>query len=326
MSTVKDKEKASNKEPEGIFPRRYFLIAGAYLVTVVLLLSLVVLRWGKTPAPELPGFERGMEGALLDAEGGDEKLQPAPGVEEEQRANGSGSVLKPALEEEISVPEGRGGELPAGTEQETESKRAAQGAEEYAAAQLLFPQAASPLPRWELHSSFGSYVTEKLPSGGSLHRLARGAYFQAPPGAPVSALWDGQVVKVWNSGSHYSSSVLLEHEGGYCTFYSNLREVWVGEGRYVSRGENIGLLPYSLPMEADQENAPAEEPGPVPIKTIWKGYAGEEVAAQPEAGSEPAEDNFLPVSAFNEGNPLLYLEVRLENNFLDPLQFIPARN
>jgi hypothetical protein len=303
---------------EGIFPRRYFLMAGAYLVTVVLLLSLVVLKWGKTPFPELPGVEREMEYGFREKESVDEELQPGEG---DGKANGAS--VQPGMEEKVADLDGSG-RLETGTE-EKEDKTEKDG-EEIAAAQVLFPQAASPLPQWELYSSFGSYVTEKIPSGGSLHRLTRGVYFQATPGAPVAALWDGLVVKVGSKGNLYNNSVLLEHEGGHKTFYGNLREVWVEEGSYVSRGENIGLLPYSLPMEADQENAPAEEPGPVPIKTIWKGYAGEEVAAQPEAGSEPAEDNFLPVSAFNEGNPLLYLEVRLENNFLDPLQFIPARN
>ncbi|RJX23187.1 MAG: M23 family metallopeptidase [Dethiobacter sp.] len=311
---------AYSREGLGVFPRRYLLLAGAYLVTVVLLLSLVVLKWGKTPLPELPGVEREMEYGLQGKEAVDEELQPGQGAGEAS----SGLSVEAGREAQTAGLDGTD-QQEAGEEKEAEKD----GEGITTVMPVLLPQAASPLPQWELHSPFGSYIMEKLPSGGSLHRLIRGAYFQATPGAPVAALWDGLVVKVGSKGSPYSNSVLLEHEGGHTTFYGYLREVWVEEGSYVSRGENIGLLPHSSPAGASDEAAPREVSSPVPMRTIWKGYGEEEVAMgaeRPEAGSEPAEEHSLPVSAFYQGNPLLYLELRLGNSFQDPLKFIPVRN
>ena len=311
-------ESPSSAQSRGkLFAGRYLLMAGVYLVTVILLLSYVVLKWGKVSAPELPGLESRMDGAFFEGEAVEEELSS---VEGDGKKNSSSA--EPAATEQAAGP----GTGTADPEAET-FLTGEQEARGISATQPPLPQAASPLAEWELYSPFGSYVAEKLPSGGSLHRMTRGVYLQAPPGATVAALWDGAVVKVGNESSPYGKSVLLRHDGGHISFYGNLREVWVEEGRQVSRGENIGVLPPSWAEETEEAKeireiaAAAGEQGPVPIKTIWKGYAGE-VVASTETGAAPAEETF----GAGEREPLLYLEVRLENNYLDPLRFIPARN
>jgi septal ring factor EnvC (AmiA/AmiB activator) len=296
-----------------LFAGRHLLMAGVYLVTVILLLSYVVLKWGKVPAPELPGLESRMDGAFIEGEAVEEELSSVEGGEKENSSSAESAAEQAAG-------------LDAGTvDPEAETfMTEEQEVREIPAVQPPLPQAASPLAEWELYSPFGSYVAEKLPSGGSLHRMTRGVYLQAPPGATVAALWDGAVVKVGNESSPYGKSVLLRHDGGHISFYGNLHEVWVEEGRLVSRGENIGVLLPSRTEETEEAGeiaAAAWEEGPVPIKTILKGYA-EEVVASTETGAAPAEETF----GVGEREHLLYLEVRLENNYLDPLRFIPARN
>lgn len=317
MSESKEKD---NKE--GLFPRRYLLIAAGYLVTVVLLLSLVVLKWGRAPVSELPGNEQEIEGGLLEGGLAEEEPEPAEEPleekkEEEEKQNAYEQHTD--IEEETMEEETMGRDNPdsGGLQGSPETERDEERPKESAAAQLILPLAASPLPQWELYRSFGSYVTEVLPSGGRLHTLSKGAYFLATPGAPVAALWDGLVVKV------DKSSLLLQHEGGYATYYSNLREVWVEEGHGVSRGENIGLMPQILSKDEAMGSPSPPASGSVPIKTIWKGYAGEKQAVQPEADFD-LETAAMKVLA--DGKALLYLEVRQGNSFLDPLQFIPARN
>ncbi len=160
------------------------------------------------------------------------------------------------------------------------------------------PQAASPLPVWEVCRPYGEYTSKELPSGGRLHAFTQGLDLMATPGAPVAALWDGRVSKIGGSGSGdsspYSQFVVLEHDGGYVTFYGNLREIWVEEGRRVYRGEDLGLLPH------------------LPLKTVYKGALG-------ETGTSSA-------GPFEADNPLLYLEVRQGHSYLDPLFFIGVRN
>ena len=315
--------------------QRNFLILGGYLVALALLITFIILGQSKvpTPPPESPGIE---EEATEQTSQGQEiveerstKQEPCP--EGEEKMDGT----TPAAEQKASL------EDPASSSDETREERKDEdaGAEGTTAGQLL-PKAASPLPHWKIYSPFGSHVLEELPSGGHLHRLAQGVNLQATPGASVAALWDGFVLKV-DRGSFYKNSVLLEHEGGHQTFYGNLQEVWVEEGCSVSRGENIGLLPHlpsaggdTSPSEKSEipvlksPLAPSEEAacGPLPLKTVWKGYAWEKTIPQEGATAGTKSEDALPALASEEENPLLYLEVRLENYFLDPLEFIPVRN
>lgn len=306
-------ESKENGCKEGVFPRRYLIIAGGYLFTVVLLLSLIILHWGSAPATDLPGSEPKVEERLLE---GDEALleeaEPAGGYLEEK--NGPEQRVTHNLDG-AGQP---GGSTGAESEEGGENQQQEKSASAVNTAQGLLPRAASPLPQWELYRPFGSYFTEALPSGGSLHALSKGAYLLATPGAPVAALWDGLVVKA------DKSSVLLQHEGGYASYYGNLREVWVEEGYYVNRGENIGLMPHMRSGDETVESmAPAQASGSVPLRTVWKGYLDEnrQVGQKelPEIWEEAKE-------ALTGDKALLYLEVRWGKSFLDPLRFIPPRN
>lgn len=342
----------ATRERINILSKRNIALAGVYLVLVVLLLSLTVIRWGKIPFLEIPGIEREM-GNVIPGEGAGDK-GGFPGVAEggasAEGPAGMGSNPLLSLGEEGTGEEGlvpdagsenlRGEEADRGEERreipEEDSSLAVQ------AVDLSLLKAASPLPEWSLHSSFNAYNREVLPSGGFLHGFSRGVYFRATPGAPVSVLWDGYVVKTGGEDSPYSSSVLIEHDGGYMSYYGNLWEIWVEEGSFINRGENIGLMSHNPPQETLAVSAPNEDqdgrPRQVPVRTILRGYCGGDVVESwgkgPGYGSGEqanADDNAgikkAQAPLFYEESPLLYIEVRYrDNTFLDPIKFIPVRN
>ncbi|NLL20431.1 MAG: hypothetical protein GX263_01665, partial [Firmicutes bacterium] len=79
------------------------------------------------------------------------------------------------------------------------------------------------------------------------------------------------------------------------------------------------------------------EPQQVPIRTILSGYRGGDIVeswgGELQYNNEKqtdTTDNMASTAStplFYEESPLLYVEVRFSNNsFLDPLEFIPARN
>lgn len=323
--------RAWSKELGGIFPRGYLPLAGAYIFALALLLTIFISRQGKIPFLELPGkVENQIESGLPVEEAGralHETSDIEPGIKAETNAGagaganlemdagagtGAGTAGKEA-QTETGAGTGvqTGGNTPAG-ELPAETPAIGKTAEP-------LPQAASPLPAWQVCRPFGEYTSEKLPSGGRLHTLTRGINLTATPGAPVAALWDGRVSKIGGGDSSYSQFVVLEHSGGYATFYGNLREVWVEEGSRVYRGEHLGLLPHFPPVEpgaatAVSAVAPAQQGetgGGVLLKTIYKGVLGETVTS---------------AWPFEAGKPLLYLEVRQGNSYLDPLHFIGVRN
>ncbi len=364
---------ASGDKRSKIFSRSSVTLTGVYLVLTVLLLSLAVLRWGKLPVLEIPGVRREISDLSPGGDGigeigeiriraEDEGETPASAADLPLENGGKGAG-PPSLAEGWPAPatgsaEERGDEEEMLPELPEEDISAVQARETY------LPQAASPLPEWSLHTPFNAYNSDLLPSGGVLHSFSRGVYFRATPGAPVSAIWDGYVLKTGGENSPFSNSVLIKHDGGFTSYYGNLREVWVEEGKYINRGENIGLMPHNLPREtlavstsniyragnaglncgtnAAQENAECaegekcaeREPRQVPVRTIFGGYRGGDIVETwggeliYDGGEQPeTPGNRASTPLFDETSPLLYLEVRFSNNsFLDPLEFIPARN
>jgi murein DD-endopeptidase MepM/ murein hydrolase activator NlpD len=350
------------------FSRRSVIMAGVYLVLVVLLLSLAVLRWGKIPLPEIPGVKREMGDIFSDIDEtgeiraeneGEITAADQPAENREKSANPS-SMAEGWLTLETGHLEGQGSEREPGSEGAQAEKEGEvpekEGLSAVQARDTYLPQAASPLPEWSLHTPFNAYNSDMLPSGGVLHSFSRGVHFRATPGAPVSALWDGYVVKTGGKDSPYSNSVLIKHDGGFSSYYGNLWEVWVEEGRFVNRGENIGLMPHNPPRDTlavstsnvDRENCAGVvdqksnakencEPQQVPIRTILSGYRGGDIVeswgGELQYNNEKqtdTTDNMASTAStplFYEESPLLYVEVRFSNNsFLDPLEFIPARN
>jgi hypothetical protein len=333
---------AWSKELGGIFPRGYFLLVGSYLFAIALLLVILITRQGKISFLDLPGqfelpgqIESKIESDLPAEEAGRsaaEEASPgvsAPSAEGNNKKDLTAVPTLPVEDEGSRTPEeteepGAGTEPGANTGTGGDAPEGALRAEASPAeAAQHLPQAVSPVSEWQLCQTFGEYTSEKLPSGGKLHRLARGVSLAVTPGTPVAALWDGRVSKIGggssSSGSPYSQFVILEHAGGYTTFYGNLREVWVQEGSRIYRGEHLGLLPHFPPDEPTPAAAvPASTPASqdksseVPLKTIWKGV--------------PGDVDVSPSWPYYEGSPLLYLEVRQGNNYLDPLLFIRARN
>jgi hypothetical protein len=290
-----------------IFPRRYLLLAGAYLVTVVLLLSFVILRWGSVPSPEITGLERETNISFEKEENGEEN-----GGTNSDLLVSENNVIPGAVDHP---------EIPVDHELQ-------EGEETVLSGDVLLMQAASPLSQWSLHHSYGSYVSERLPSGGLWHRLSNGVFFRGVPGASVAALWDGYVLKVNENEGFYSPYVLIQHDGGFTTFYGNLKEIWVVEGSYITRGEHIGILPSVeeiLPVSGYQgaEGASLR----IPFNTIFAG----EVSGSWHSGEMQTEDHaaqpaMAEVSTFYGESPLLYLEVRQGNSYIDPLKFIHTRN
>lgn len=62
----------------------------------------------------------------------------------------------------------------------------------------------------------------------------------APQGTEIQAPADGVVLEVHDRGYGYST-VLLKHGSGLQTLFGHVREILVGEGQHVSRGEVIAL-------------------------------------------------------------------------------------
>ena len=338
---------------EGIFPRGYLLLVGSYLFVITLLIVILVSRQGKVSFLDLPGQQKWPEqleseqksdlpagetgsnsaadevppgffsvpkGTAEEEEGysaGDHTMdETATGGTETETApaNGSSVGTAPATEGALTETEDptTGADVPA----EASLQEAAADLEATADEPSL-PQAVPPVPEWELCQAFGEYISEGLPSGGKLHRLARGVSLAVAPGTPVAALWDGRISKIGTAGSPGSRYVIVKHDAGFTTYYGNLREVWVQEGSNIYRGEHLGTLPH-FPLESASVPAASgtdspEKSGAVSLKTVWKGVPGDS-----GAGLSPGQ--------YYKGNPLFYLEVRREDNCLDPLTFIGIRN
>ena len=64
-------------------------------------------------------------------------------------------------------------------------------------------------------------------------------------GSPVLAAAPGIVSNVTNSRRGEGNSVTIKHKGGYYTRYSHLREVKVGQGQSVKKGQKIGTAGMS---------------------------------------------------------------------------------
>ncbi|NLX91863.1 MAG: M23 family metallopeptidase [Firmicutes bacterium] len=361
------KAKAPGSAIKNVFSRR-FLHLGGICLAVFVLLAVVLPRMGLLPAPEIPGLDK--EGSSLPNDGpagefalDDNGSSPETGAE----TKGSPNYLPespPAAEEEPPLLSGEssGEDGDNGAENfalNTGGEATATG-DEVAAAEDYFPASppALPLPSWYLHTAYGDYTSEILPSGGLMHRRTRGVLLAGTPGASVSAMWDGVVVTAGEKSFPYGNFVVLKHEEGYSTLYGNLREIWVKEGEEISRGEIIGLLPHtpaardgelsgdggSVELNSPDRQAATPSTAELPFHTVVggsfngraeeKGVGGKDLqqdkghfsAASDRQSVERAEGDSEKDSSFHRGNPLLYLELRQGNRYLDPLLFIGQRN
>jgi murein DD-endopeptidase MepM/ murein hydrolase activator NlpD len=80
--------------------------------------------------------------------------------------------------------------------------------------------------------------TDPFSGEGAMHT---GVDISAPTGTPVRTAADGIVTFAgWNSG--YGQMVVVDHGGGYETYYAHLSRFAVVEGQEVRRGEQIGAV------------------------------------------------------------------------------------
>jgi len=267
----------SGQNRKGVIPayaRKYFFIAGVYLVTVTLLLVFFTWRLGNLSV-ELPDQEPGKPQPQQVEEGEqwmeNENSQVLPGVEADDDQEALNPGLPAAVLEGPSrkFSDDQAGEMKADQEEEkteqvpeetqngfeekysrdfienVESRSPVQERDDSGERpkEALMPVPASPLPSWSIHTPYGTYVQSVLSTGRQVHGTARGAVLQGTPAAAVSALWDGEVLQASGREGSGSCSVTIQHEGGYLTYYSGLNEVWVQQGQSIIRGEHLGRLP-----------------------------------------------------------------------------------
>lgn len=91
------------------------------------------------------------------------------------------------------------------------------------------------------------YSSVSSPFGGRTHPITgkysyhTGIDIPAPSGSSVVAAEDGTVIFV-GSLSVYGNAILINHGGGYSTFYAHLSGFSVSNGATVSRGQRIGSV------------------------------------------------------------------------------------
>ena len=356
-------DKTALTSAKRVFSRRFYYLGAVYLVVIVVLLSVAVQRLGLKTAPEFPGLDKEWTGSRSEEHSG-EALQTEPGsvlAVEEPSPYGSGES-EPGTGQEEDLSGGNSGEdNRENPDFETAGFSTDEAAETGDSDFVFHP--ASPLPHWYLHKAYGCYISDALPSGGTLHYRARGALLAGTPGAPVSALWDGTVVSAAAGENFpYGYFVVVEHGDGYSSLYGNLREVWVQEGDQVNRGENLGVLSHAPParnsITVGSSATAVHSTGILPFRTISSGFeesgdsnfleglqkeidreAGGQVLEAlgtssgingtenySAAGNGEEEGSVLMSSSFDGENPLLYLELRKDNCYMDPLLFIHDRN
>ncbi len=105
--------------------------------------------------------------------------------------------------------------------------------------------------------SWPVYGSLKLPFGDRKHPRFktitphRGLTFRAAEGAPVLAIFEGEVVfQDWLRG--YGQTVILDHHHGYVSVYSHLLEPQVEPGGRVARGTVLGNVGESGSLEGPQ--------------------------------------------------------------------------
>ena len=80
--------------------------------------------------------------------------------------------------------------------------------------------------------------TDPFSEEGAFHK---GVDISAPTGTPVHATADGIVIFTeFESG--YGRLVVVDHGGGFQTYYAHLSQFWVHAGQEVRRGELVGLV------------------------------------------------------------------------------------
>jgi len=85
--------------------------------------------------------------------------------------------------------------------------------------------------RWPVS---GRVITDFANSKGT------GINIEAPEGAAIRAAENGQVIYVGNGVEGYGNLILVRHPNGYVSAYAHLKDMKVGKGDVVNRGDQLG--------------------------------------------------------------------------------------
>jgi murein DD-endopeptidase MepM/ murein hydrolase activator NlpD len=126
--------------------------------------------------------------------------------------------------------------------------------------------------RWPLdegHTLVGS------PFGSRGGRAHEGIDLPAPPGTPVFASADGEVVYAGDGIRGYGNLIVLQHPGDLLTVYAHNQALLVSQGQTVRAGDRIALVGQTgratgphLHFEVRQGQIPRD---PMPYLPAWAG-------------------------------------------------------
>lgn len=89
---------------------------------------------------------------------------------------------------------------------------------------------------YQIVRGFGSNVVEGL---GNVHLSSKGLYLKGQSGAMARCVFDGEVSKVYYTGSSY---IVMVRHGKYISVYCDLASVSVSVGQKVSTNQTLGKL------------------------------------------------------------------------------------
>ena len=95
---------------------------------------------------------------------------------------------------------------------------------------------------------FGSNVVEGL---GNVHLSSKGLYLKGQAGAMARCVFDGEVSKVYSTGSSY---IVMVRHGKYISVYCDLASVSVSAGQKVSINQTLGKLGPTYVMQFQLRN------------------------------------------------------------------------
>ena len=101
---------------------------------------------------------------------------------------------------------------------------------------------------YQIVRGFGSNVVEGL---GNVHLSSKGLYLKGQSGAMARSVFDGEVSKVYSTGSSY---IVMVRHGKYISVYCDLASVSVSAGQKVTTNQTLGKLGPSNVMQFQLRN------------------------------------------------------------------------
>lgn len=147
-------------------------------------------------------------------------------------------------------------------------------------------------------------------------KMHNGTDIAAPMGAPVTAIGDGVVIKVGDSGSTgYGKYVRIDHQNGYRSLYAHMSQTLVANGAKVKKGQLIGKVGSTgsstgphLHIEVTKDGALVDPMG------VLSGAGVPDVGASAEANAKQnTTENGLPSISKISGSGLLPVNQDLQS-------------